>query len=71
MQMLTTQYQVQILYSTSLSVPLRLPRPQMTFSLADFIGFHTSRYRDEFDEVGPLGRGAYGSVYRVRFKMIG
>ena len=32
----------------------------------DVISSQTSRYRNEFQEKGRLGKGGYGSVYEVR-----
>ena len=38
---------------------------QPKLELSNYMSFHTSRYRDEYEEVSSLGKGAYGSVYKV------
>nr|KAJ3412641.1 Eukaryotic translation initiation factor 2-alpha kinase [Polyrhizophydium stewartii] len=44
------------------------------YSALDFSNFlqpQTSRYRDDFEELGSLGRGAFGRVHRCRNKLDG
>lgn len=50
----------------------RLPSwKQPILDLSQCMNFHTSRYRDEYEEISVLGKGAYGSVYKVRHKLDG
>jgi serine/threonine protein kinase len=42
-----------------------------SFSFTELFDVHTSRYRDDFEEIRPLGRGGYGSVWHVRNKLDG
>ena len=44
-----------------MSDSLRVP----ALNIADLAGLHTSRFQEEFIQLGKLGRGAYGKVFQV------
>jgi translation initiation factor 2-alpha kinase 3 len=45
--------------------------PDLVQPLVDHPMFELSRYRREFSEVGIIGKGGYGKVYRVKHKLDG
>lgn len=50
-----------------------LPASQYKESLKmeDIINIHTSRYRNEFQEISRIGKGGFGSVFKARHKLDG
>ena len=35
--------------------------------MPEFVSWFVSRYKDDFIEIKPIGRGAYGSVFKVSY----